>query len=93
MIAEQRGGVFSIDQPEYDALKKNLSSSTPSSAPWREEMSRRGIEVNHRPLAPQPSIEPAPAAAEINRPSAIPNMAGATGNPPEPVRPKATKRK
>lgn len=89
MIAEQRGGVFSIDQAEYDQLKKNRSSS-PASAPWREEISRRGVEINHRPaLETLSSIVPEAAAAETESKPAAPQVAMTE----EPPRPKASKRK
>lgn len=50
MIAEQRGGVFAIDEAEYEGLKKNPTSSTPSAGLWREELSRRGPERDRKPL-------------------------------------------
>ena len=49
MIAEQRGGAYAISYEEFEKLKKNRTS--PSI--WREEISRRGLEVNRQPARAQ----------------------------------------
>jgi|SRR6185436_11446279 len=77
MIAESRGGVFAIDEREYETLKKNRISGRP----WREELGKRGLEVNQRPVQHQPNPQAmAAATAAEAAPAAAAN--------PEPERPR-----
>lgn len=100
MVDEKRGGVFRSDQAEYEALKKNRTSGKP----WREEMGRRGIEVNQRPVQPmqaapipswvnRPPTEGSAPVAVDSRPTDPPPVAPAAATPPAPpTRPKATRK-
>lgn len=90
MIADNRGGIFFIEETEFEALKKNQNSSPPSPGPWRQEISRRGIEVNRLPLGQGPSTIPEAAVAATEARPAAPQAAMAPAA--EPPRPKATKR-
>jgi len=93
MINEGRGGVSRVSEPQYQELKKNQSSPTP----WREEIGKRGLEINKRPVrevtagpAPQLAAEAATAQGVAEAP-----VAGDSKPPPSPQNfvPKASKRK
>lgn len=93
MIADNRGGIFFIEEAEFESLKKNQTSS-PASTPWREEISRRGVEVNRRVSGLPPSIAPEAGVAGTNL-TVGPNpqtQTGGTGINVEVPRPKASKR-
>ena len=87
MISDNRGGIFFIEEDEFESLKKNQTSSAPST-PWRQEMSGRGIEVNRKPSGQLPSIPPDQAAAAVEPRPAAPQADMKT----EVTRPTASKR-
>lgn len=96
MIREQRGAIWEIQEQEYDTLKKNRITSQP----WREEIGRRGYEVNRapvprftNPVSPEGEVlatAPAPNEGSFQNPP----VAGGEPNAPMPsaYKPRASKR-